>query len=249
MFDLGHRVALVTGAGRGIGAVTARMLARQGAALGINDIDAANAESSAQAIRDAGGKAVACVFDAADYAQAEAGIALLSDAFGPVDILVNNAGGAPWGRMPATFLKTPRESWPAYMDMNFNAVLNCTHIVAAGMAQRGFGRVVSISSDSARLGHHGSSVYGAAKAGVEGFMRTLAKELGPRGVTANSVALGLINTAPAEYLAGLDAGKYYATRRIGTPEDVAAGVLYLVSDEASWVTGHTLVINGGFLGA
>jgi NAD(P)-dependent dehydrogenase (short-subunit alcohol dehydrogenase family) len=249
MFDLGNRVALVTGAGRGIGAGIARLLARQGAAVGVNDIDAASAESSAQAIRDAGGQAIACVFDAADYTQAESRIAALVEAFGPVDILVNNAGGAPGGRMPASFLKTPRESWSGYMDMNFNGVLNCTHIVAAGMAERGYGRVVSITSDSARLGHHGSSIYGAAKAGVEGFMRTLAKELGPRGVTANSVALGLVNTAPAQYLAGLEAEKYYATRRIGTPDDVAAGVLYLVSEEASWVTGHTLVINGGFLGA
>ena len=113
------------------------------------------------------------------------------------------------------------------------------------MCDRGFGRIVSISSDAARLGNWGSSLYGAAKAGIEGFSRSLAKELGRNGVTANSIVLGLIDTVPAEYLEQSGAADLYVTGRVGTAEDVAAAVVYLASREASWVTGHSLVVNGG----
>jgi NAD(P)-dependent dehydrogenase (short-subunit alcohol dehydrogenase family) len=249
MFDLTGRVALVTGAGRGIGEGIARVLARRGAATGVNDINAANAETTAKAIREAGGAAVACPFDVTSFEACEEGVRFVKAELGPIDILVNNAGGTPSGVWPTPFRETPRERWHEYVDMNLYGVLHCTRAVVDGMAERGFGRIVSISSDAARLGHHGSSIYGAAKAGIEGFMRSLAKEVGCRGVTANSVALGLIDTADPAFFEGQDFGRHYAVGRIGTPEDVAAGVVYLVSDEAGWVTGQTLVINGGFLGA
>lgn len=249
MFNLEDRVALVTGAGRGIGAGIARVLAQQGAAVAVNDIDADNARATASAICDEGGRAMAFPFDVTSLSACEAATKQIEEEFERVDILVNNAGGTPNQAMPTPFRDTKPENWPGFVDMNLYGVLNCTRAVVDGMAQRGFGRVVSISSDAARIGHYGSSIYGAAKAGAEGFTRTLAKEVGRNGITANAVALGLVDTVPDEFLKGQDFGRMFAVGRIGTADDVAAGIVYLVSDEASWITGQTLVINGGFLSA
>ena len=248
MFDLTGRAALVTGAAQGIGKGIALALARQGAAVGVNDYRSDTALETVAEIEAEGGRGAAVAFDVTSYDACEGGIAELAEAIGPVDILVNNAGGTVDGRWPTPFLETPRELWPRFVDLNLIGAVNCTRLAGEGMCERGWGRVVTISSDAARLGSLGSSLYGAAKAGGEGLMRTLAKEWGPHGVTANSIALGLIDTVPAEYLTKARAERAYAVGRVGTREDVAAGVVYLVSPEASWVTGHTLVINGGFVG-
>ena len=146
------------------------------------------------------------------------------------------------------FLETPRDKWADFIGMNLYGVLNCSRVVIGGMADRGWGRMVTVSSDAARAGSVGSSVYGAAKAGGEGLMRTLSKEYGRKGVTANSVVLGLIDTVPKEFLEDRDVGSAYVMRRVGTADDVSAGVVYLVSEEAGWVSGHSLVINGGGTG-
>ena len=248
MFDLTGRVAMVTGAGRGIGAEVARALAGQGAAVAVNDFVPGSAEAMADELIATGACAVAAPFDVSDYDACGAGIAKVAEMLGPVDILVNNAGGSPDGMWPMPFLETPRESWPKFIGMNLDGVINCTHHVMGPMAERGWGRVVSVSSDAARAGSYGSSIYGAAKAGGEGLMRTLSKEYGPKGVTTNSVVLGLIDTVPKEFLESRDVGAAYPMRRVGTAKDVAAGVVYLVSEEAGWVTGHSLVINGGGTG-
>jgi len=245
VFDLTGRVALVTGAGRGIGAEVAATLAKRGATVVVNDLNTENAKVGAAAIREAGGRAIESAFDVSNFSACQESIARAEAEVGGIDILVNNAGGSPGGLFPTPFIDTPHERWADYMSMNLEGVFNCTRAVADGMLERGYGRLIAISSDAGRIGHVGSSIYGAAKAGAEGFMRTLSKELGPKGVTANSVVLGLIDTVPREFLEGLDTTKIYWMRRIGKAEDVAAGVLYLVSDEAGWVNGHSLVINGG----
>ncbi len=245
MFRLEGRVALVTGAGKGIGAEVARTFARLGARVAVNDLHSENAEAVAAEIRETGGEARACSFDTTNYEAAETAIRPAEADLGGIDILVNNAGGVPNQMFPTPFLKTPRNVWDPIMDMNLKGTFNCTHLVTPGMSERGYGRIVSVSSDAGRVGNYGSSIYGAAKAGIEGFMRTIARELGPKGVTANSVVLGLIDTVPAEFLEGRNAGAAYWTGRIGTAQDVAAGVSYLASEEAGWVTGHSLVINGG----
>lgn len=248
MFDLSGRVAMVTGGGRGIGAGIASALAAQGAAVVVNDFVPGSAESTVTEIEAQGGRAVAAAFDVTDYDACEAGARAGAEALGPIDILINNAGGSPDGMWPLPFLETPRDKWSAFIDMNLYGVINCSRAVIGGMAERGWGRIVTISSDAARAGSVGSSIYGAAKAGGEGLMRTLSKEYGPKGVTANAIVLGLIDTVPKEFLESRDVGSAYVMRRVGTAEDVAAGVVYLVSEEAGWVSGHSLVINGGGTG-
>jgi len=170
MFDLSGRIALVTGGGRGIGAEIAMTLARQGAAVVVNDFVPDTAEATVSDVIAAGGQSIAAPFDVTDYEACEAEVQRAEAALGPIDILVNNAGGSPGGMWPMPFLKTPREKWTDFVDMNLYGVFNCTRAVIGGMAERGWGRIVTVSSDAARVGSSGSSIYGAAKAGGEGLM-------------------------------------------------------------------------------
>ncbi len=247
MFELTGKTALITGSGRGVGAGIARALGTQGAKIAINDYFPDRAQEMAVELQAAGIEAIAAAFDVTDMNAVQAGIADIEANLGSVDILVNNVGTLPHGMVPTPFLKTPVEDWPKHVNNNLYGTLNCCRCIAEGMSERGWGRIIAISSDAGRVGHFGSTVYGAAKAAMEGLMRTLAKELGPKGVTANSIVLGLIDTVPEEFSQGAE--KYFSTGRIGTPADIGAAAVYLASEEASWVTGHSLVVNGGFVGA
>jgi NAD(P)-dependent dehydrogenase (short-subunit alcohol dehydrogenase family) len=247
MFYLSGRTALITGSGRGVGAGIAHALATQGAKVAINDYFPERAQEKAAELRALGFTAFAAPFDVTEMASVKAGVASIEAELGPVDILVNNVGTLPQGMVPTPFLETPEEDWPKHVNNNLYGTLNCCRCVAEGMNERGWGRIIAISSDAGRVGHFGSTVYGAAKAAMEGLMRTLAKELGPQGVTANSIVLGLIDTVPEEFSKGAE--KYFSTARIGTPADIGAAAVYLASEEAGWVTGHSLVVNGGFVGA
>jgi 3-oxoacyl-[acyl-carrier protein] reductase len=244
MFDLAGRVALVTGAGRGVGAGIARALAERGAALLVNDLDAARAEALAAELRAAGGPALACPFDVCDPAALRAALRPREAELGPVDVLVGNAGIPAEGMQPRPFLETEPDEWRRYVDLNLYGVLHGVRAVLPGMCERGFGRIVTIASEAGRMGLPiGVSLYGAAKAAAIGFTRHLAQEVGPRGVTVNCVALGAMDNIPEPFLRPLVAG--IPARRAGSPADAGAAVVYLASREAGWVTGQTLVVNGG----
>ena len=243
IFELAGRVALVTGAGQNVGAGIARALAAQGAAVAVNDLQAERAEATAAQIESAGGRAVAVPFDVADYPAVAAGVADVQTRLGPIDVLVNNAG-VPADMKMAPFRDTQPGDWQPYVDINLYGVLNCCRAVIEGMCDRGFGRVITISSGAGTAGVGiGVAAYGAGKGGGIGFMRNLALEVAARGVTANSVALGLMNNVPEEAVPAL--APTIPAKRLGTPDDVGACCAYLASDEAGWMTGQTLQLNGG----
>ena len=243
MFELTGRVALVTGAGQNVGAGIARTLAAQGAAVAVNDLLSDRAEDTAAAIRAAGGRAMAVAFDVADHEAVAAGVTEVEAELGAIDILVNNAG-VPASMAIQPFRETEPADWAPYIDINLYGVLNCSKAVVDGMCERGFGRVITISSGAGTAGVGiGVAAYGAGKGGGLAFMRNLALEIASTGVTANSVALGLMNNVPEEMLPQV--ARTIPVKRLGTPEDVGACCAYLASDEASWMTGQTLELSGG----
>lgn len=244
MFDLTGRVALVTGAGQNVGEGVAQLLARQGARVAVNDLFENRAVAVASRIRQEGGDAQAFAFDVTDAAAVSAGMDAIASALGPIDIVVNNAGVPP-GMQVGKFRDTDPAEWDKFINLNLYGVLHCAKAVIDGMVARGYGRIITISSAAGQTGIGiGVSIYGAAKAGAIGFTRHLAMEIAPTGVTVNCIALGLMDSGLGTELTEQLAATVPA-KRVGTPEDVAAAVLYLASQEASWVTGQTLGVNGG----
>lgn len=244
MFDLSGSAALVTGAGQGVGAGIARALAERGAAVGVNDLVAERAERVAAEIRHAGGRAAAAVFDVCDAEAVRAGVARVAAELGAVDLLVNNAG-VPEGMGLTQFRDMAPASWARFVDLNLYGVLHCTRAVLDGMCERRFGRIVTISSGAGQVGLGiGVSLYAAGKGGAISFMRHLALEVARFGVTANTLALGLMaNTAGVASVEAL--ARTVPVGRLGTPEDVGAAVVFLASREAGWLTGQTIGLNGG----
>jgi 3-oxoacyl-[acyl-carrier protein] reductase len=244
MFDLTGKIALVTGAGRGVGAGIAAALARQGAMVAVNDLRIERAEQTVETIHSADGKAVALAFDVTDAAAVAAGAKDAGRDLGPIDILVNNAG-IPEGMNPARFRDMDANQWRPYIDLNLYGVLHCTRAVIDGMCERGWGRVITISSIAGQQGaNFGISLYGAGKGAAISFLRHLALEVAGRGVTVNTLALGLMDNVPDSGLKEQLASTIPA-RRLGSPDDVGAAVVFLASEEAAWLTGQTIGLNGG----
>lgn len=246
MFDLKGRVAVVTGAGQNVGEGIARLLAERGAAVAVNDLFDDRAESVAESIRSAGGAACAAPFDVTDADAVAEGVATLTEALGPVDILVNNAGVPP-GMGVTPFQEMDPAEWAKFVDLNLYGVLHCTRAVVDSMCDRGWGRIVTISSGAGQTGLAlGITLYGAGKGAAISFMRHFAMEVAGSGVTANTVALGMIdNHLDPSVTAGMV--RQIPVGRLGQPEDIAPAVLFLASDEAGWITGQTLGVNGGNL--
>jgi 3-oxoacyl-[acyl-carrier protein] reductase len=240
--------ALVTGASRGIGAATARALAADGWAVGINySRDRDGAESVAASIEEGGGTALALGADVADAAAADEMLARLTEEQGPVLVLVNNAG------MTADNLsmRLSDEDWSRVLDVNLTAAFRLTRAALGPMMRRRFGRVINVSSVSGLRANPGQANYAASKAGLIAFTRTVAAEVARRGVTVNAVAPGLIETELTRDFTGPDANGSSAlveaipARRTGSPEEVAAAIRFLASDDAAYVTGAVLPIDGG----
>jgi NAD(P)-dependent dehydrogenase (short-subunit alcohol dehydrogenase family) len=243
------RVAIVTGGGSGIGLAVSERLAADGMAVAVFDRDADAAGVAAGKIEAAGGTALGLAVDVTDRAQIDAGVARVRERYGPSNVLVNNAGL----HAVDPFLKITPEKWQRLLDVNLTGTFNCCQAVVPDMLEQGWGRIVNISSSSAHGGQQYMTHYVAAKAGVIGFTKSLALELGPNGITVNTIPPGFIDTPMlrrqeskgllgegVEHHAGLT-----PVRRIGRPEDVAALCAFLVRDEASYITGQVLGVNGG----
>jgi 3-oxoacyl-[acyl-carrier protein] reductase len=244
MFDLSGRVALVTGAGQNVGAGIARALAARGAAVAINDLHAERAERVAKEIEASGGRAVAAPFDVTSLAATQKGVVAAKAALGAIDVLVNNAG-VPEGMGLTRFRDYDPAQWARMIDLNLYGVLHCARAVVDDMCARSWGRIITISSGAGQVGLPiGVALYGAGKGGAIAFMRHLAIELARSGVTANTLALGLMSNA-GDAAATKALAAQVPVGRLGTPEDVGAAVVYLASPEASWITGQTIGLNGG----
>ncbi len=255
LLDLQGRTALITGAGRGVGAEIARFFAAHNAgSVIVNDYHFERAEAVAAQIEHLGGKAFPMQCDVSDYASVAAAVAAAEEAVGGVDILVNNAGNAgPFASIAdrQVFWETMPEDWQPWLGTSLFGVLNCTRAVVGSMVDRGYGRIVTIISDAGRVGDGSLAIYATAKAGVAGFCRSLARATGRYGITANCVSLAAMNTdATADMISDDETLRKllrpYAIRRLGEPSDAAAAVLFLASDAASWITGQTYPVNGGF---
>ena len=244
---LDGKCALVTGASRGIGRAVALQLASEGAKVALNFAgNEAAANAVCEEIKSAGGQAILVKADVSDEAAVQQMVQTVAEAFGRIDILVNNAGITRDGLLA----RMKEEDWDAVLSTNLKGVFLTTKAATKLMMKQRAGRIVNMASVVGVTGNAGQANYSAAKAGVIGFTKTIAKELASRGITANAVAPGFIDTdmtsalsdkAKEAALSGIPLG------RMGTPEDIAAAVLFLVSDQASYITGQVLNVDGGMV--
>jgi 3-oxoacyl-[acyl-carrier protein] reductase len=242
---LKDKVAVVTGASRGIGRAIAERLASEGAKVVVNHrASSEQAEEVVRAIREQGGEAVAMQADVSDYQQAHELIQSITKQFGRIDVLVNNAGTT-----RDTLLMMMKESdWDLVIDTNLKSVFNCCKAVARGMVRQRSGRIINITSVAGLAGNPGQTNYAASKAGIVGFTKSLAKELGTRHITVNAVAPGFVPTALTNSLPEdlkQEAIEHTPLGRFGEPEEIAAAVAFFASDEAGFITGQVLSVDGG----
>ena len=250
MTGTSSRVAIVTGAARGIGAATARRLAADGFAVAVLDLDESTAATTAKEVDAAGGRALAVAADVSDAAQVESAVARIEVELGAPTVLVNNAGVT----RDNLLSRMSEADWDTVVAVHLRGAFLMTREVQRHMVEASWGRIVNLSSTSA-LGNRGQANYATAKAGLQGFTKTLAIELGRFGVTVNAIAPGFVRSemtrATAERL-GQDWETYVAARakdipvgRAGEPDDIAAAVSYFVREEAGFVTGQVLYVAGG----
>lgn len=251
------RVALITGGASGIGFAAARMLAAEGASIAIADINGAAAAKAAAEL-GATTRAIGVAADIANEAAVREMVERVTREFGRIDIFVNSAAVLD----DKLFLDSTPADWRRMLSVCLDGAMFCLHAVLPGMVARGYGRVVCMASDSARIGQARLSYYAAAKAGVVALVKSIAQEVGDKGVTLNIVSPGATNTpmrivreqglreqmGEEKYARRLKTvERMYPTRRLGEPNDIAAAIAFLVSDQASWVTGQVLSVNGGFV--
>jgi 3-oxoacyl-[acyl-carrier protein] reductase len=242
--DLTDRVAIVTGAGRGIGRAIALKLAGVGAVVVVSDILGKEAGEVAQEIKANGGQSLVCLADVSQAADVTRLVEETLAAFSRIDILVNNAGIA----RDQLLLRMSEEDWDKVIDVDLKSVFLCTKAVLRYMLKARWGRVVSLSSIAGLVGNPGQANYSSAKAGIVGFTRTAAREVGSHGITVNAIAPGFIETDMTNCMKEelrQEIKKHIPLDRFGTPDDVAEAVAFLASEEAGYITGQVLSINGG----
>ncbi|MGY2050657.1 SDR family NAD(P)-dependent oxidoreductase [Methylobacterium sp. JK268] len=246
---LADKVALVTGGARGIGLAVAKAFAREGAVAVIADVNREGAEAAAEGIRAAGGRAAALALDVADPASVAGVIAAILDRHGRLDILVNNAGVG--GNTP--FLETRLEDWNRIIGINLTGAFLVAQASARAMVEGGGGKIINIASLSGQRGGDGRAAYGAAKAGLELLTKVMAVELAGHNINVNNIAPGAIETEMATFAHDAATRAAYGylipMTRYGTPEEIADAAVFLCSDEARYIHGHTLNVDGGFRAA
>jgi 3-oxoacyl-[acyl-carrier protein] reductase len=258
LLDLGGQAAFVTGAGQGAGRGIALALAQHGAGgVAVNDFVLERAAAVAAEIEAFGVKAIPVQADVGDHASVSAAFETARAALGPITLLVNNAGNAgpnaTMGHSPY-FWETNPDEWDRFFRTNLQGVMNCCHVALPEMVQQKRGRIVTIVSDSGRVGEPRLAAYSAAKAGAAGFVRSIAKEGGRFNITSNAISLSTLEPPMSEeqlaQFLSTERTKaqlaHYTIRRFGKPIDVAAMALFLCSDAASWITGQTYPVNGGY---
>jgi 2-hydroxycyclohexanecarboxyl-CoA dehydrogenase len=238
------QVAIVTGAASGIGRATAMRLAAEGAAVVIADVNVEGADGVAKSISEGGGRAIALQVDVTDATGVRAMTEQAITAFGKIDILVSNAG---WDRA-GPFADTDEELWDRVIAINYRGHLATCHAALPYMRERGRGRIVTVASDAGRVGSSGEVVYSGAKGAVIAFTKGLAREVARYGINVNCVAPGLVDTPllagmPEKLIAAIV--RSIPLRRTGVPEEIAAAICFFASDDAAYITGQTLSVNGG----
>jgi 3-oxoacyl-[acyl-carrier protein] reductase len=246
VLSLAGRTAVITGAGNGIGAATARAFARAGAHVALLDRDSAAVTRTAEEIGLSGGEALPFTADVTDSFAVEGLLDRVAEEWGRLDVVINNAGIV----RDATLEDVTDEDWDATLDVNLKGAMIVTRAAVPHMLRRGHGRILSASSLVARTGNYGQTAYAASKAGVIGMTRVWARELGPRGITANVVAPGFIDTdmmksVPPKVIEQVKAR--VPAGRLGRPEEVANVYLFLASDLASFINGAVVGVDGGLL--
>jgi 3-oxoacyl-[acyl-carrier protein] reductase len=244
--SLSGRVALITGASQGIGRACALKLAKEGAAVAVAARSQEKLDELVNEITANGGKAAAFALDVTDEDQVKAAIKAAIAQFGKVDILVNNAGIT----RDQLVLRMKRADWDAVLQTNLTSAYLCIQQVTSSMLKQRWGRIINITSVFGQMGQAGQANYAASKAGLIGLTMAIARELGSRSITCNAVAPGFIETAMTDALGDefkQGAAKQIPLGRVGTVDDVASAVTFLASDNASYITGHVLNVNGGML--
>jgi 3-oxoacyl-[acyl-carrier protein] reductase len=244
--SLAGHVALVTGASQGIGRACALRLAKEGATVAVAARNQEKLAELVNQINSSGGKADAFVLDVGDEEQIKSGIKTAIAEFGKIDILVNNAGIT----RDQLVMRMKRADWDAVLQTNLTSAYLCIQQVIGSMLKQRWGRIINISSVFGQMGQAGQANYAASKAGLIGLTMAIAREVGSRDITCNAVAPGFIETAMTSVLGDefkQNAVKQIPLGRVGTPEDVASAVAFLASDEAAYITGHVLSVNGGML--
>ena len=240
------RVALVTGASQGIGRACALRLAKDGASVAVAARNLDNLNELVTEITDAGGKAAAFALDVGDEEQVKSTVKSAIAQFGKIDILVNNAGIT----RDQLVMRMKRADWDAVLQTNLTSAYLCIQAVIPSMLKQRWGRIINITSVFGQMGQAGQANYSASKAGLIGLSMAIAREVGSRNITSNAVAPGFIETAMTAALSEefkQNAVKQIPLGRVGTSDDVASAVAFLASDEASYITGHILNVNGGML--